>query len=40
MYVITYMYSNVNPRISILVLNDSECGDAELNGAVTAHSNI
>ena len=34
-----YIYTSVNPRISILVLDEAECSDAELSGAVTASSN-
>ena len=31
-----YIYTSVNPRISILVLDEAGCSDAELSGAVTA----
>ena len=30
---------DVHPRLSILVLDEAECSDAELSGAVTAPSN-
>ena len=34
-----YIYTSVNPRISILVLDEAEGSDAELSGAVTAPLN-
>ena len=38
-YTYIYIYTSVNPRISILVLDEAECSDAEVSGAATAPSN-
>ena len=38
-YIYIYIYTSVNPRISILVLDEAEGSDAELSGAVIASLN-
>ena len=38
-HIYIYIYTSVNPRISILVLNEAENNDAELSDAVTAPLN-
>ena len=35
----THAYTSVNPRMSVLVLDEAECGAAELSGALTAPLN-